>query len=68
LQVTAVRVREDAEVFVQALQAKGHPATLSDRGDDWYRVMVGPFASDADAKAYQKRLEEEGHQSIIRRR
>jgi cell division protein FtsN len=30
--------------------------------------MVGPFGSDSDAKAYQKRLEEEGHQSIVRRR
>jgi cell division protein FtsN len=68
LQISAVRVKADAEVYVQQLKAKGHPAILSDRGDGWYRVMVGPFSSDSDAKAYQKRLEQEGVQSLIRKR
>ncbi len=68
LQVLAVRVRPDAEVFLQQLKAKGHPATLSDRGDGWYRVMVGPFNSESEAKAYQPRLEKEGLESLIRKR
>lgn len=68
LQISAVRVKGDAEVYVQQLKAKGHPAVLSDRGDGWYRVMVGPFGSDSDAKAYQKHLEKEGVDSIVRRR
>jgi cell division protein FtsN len=67
LQISAVRVKGDAEVYVQQLKAKGHPALLSDRGDGWYRVMVGPFNSDSDAKDYQKRLEQEGVDSLIRR-
>lgn len=68
LQISAVRVRQDAEVFVQQLKAKGHPAILSDRGDGWYRVMVGPFSSESDAKAYQPRLEKDGLESLVRRR
>ncbi|MEX2303092.1 MAG: SPOR domain-containing protein [Bryobacterales bacterium] len=67
LQISAVRVKGDAEVYVQQLKAKGHPALLSDRGDGWYRVMVGPFNTDSDAKDYQKRLEQEGVDSLIRR-
>lgn len=67
LQISAVRVKGDAEVYVQQLKAKGHPALLSDRGDGWYRVMVGPFSSDSAAKDYQKRLEQEGVDSLIRR-
>lgn len=68
IQVLAVRVRPDAEVFLQQLKAKGHPATLSDQGDGWYRVMVGPFNSESEAKAYQPRLEKEGLESLIRKR
>ena len=68
LQISAVRVKADAEVYVQQLKAKGHPAILSDRGDGWYRVMVGPFNSETDAKNYQQRLEQEGVESLLRKR
>jgi DedD protein len=68
LQVSAVRVKRDAEVYVEQLRAKGHPAALSDQGDGWYRVLVGPFKSDAEAEAYQKRLREEGVDSLLRKR
>ena len=68
LQVSAVRVQRDAEVYVEQLRAKGHPAAVSDQGDGWYRVVVGPFPSAAEAEGYQKRLRADGVDSLLRRR
>jgi cell division protein FtsN len=69
IQVAAVRVKRDAEVYVEQLRAKGHPAALSDQGDGWYRVLVGPFNSVPDAEAYQDRLRADGvEKSMLRRR
>jgi len=68
LQISAVRVRRDAEVYVEQLRAKGHPAAVSDQGDGWFRVVVGPFNGDAEAQAYQGRLRQEGVDSLLRRR
>jgi cell division protein FtsN len=67
LQVSAVRVKKDADVYVEQLRAKGHPATVSDQGDGWYRVVVGPFKSTDEAEAYQKRLLAEGVKSLLRK-
>jgi cell division protein FtsN len=67
LQISAVRVRRDAEVYVEQLRAKGHPAAVSDQGDGWFRVVVGPFNSDAEAQSYQGRLRQEGVDSLLRR-
>jgi cell division protein FtsN len=69
IQVAAVQVQKDAEVLVQQLRAKGHPAALTDQGDGWYRVVVGPFNTPGDAEAYQKRLAADGMtKTMIRRR
>ncbi len=68
LQVSAVRVKRDAEVYVEQLRAKGHPAAVSDQGDGWYRVVVGPFNSVSEAETYQKRLLAEGVKSLLRKR
>lgn len=68
LQISAVRVRKDAEVFVEQLRAKGHPSALSDKGDGWFRVVVGPFNSDAEAESYQKLLRQQGMDSLLRKR
>jgi cell division protein FtsN len=68
LQISAVRVEKDAEAFVQQLRSKGHPASVSNRGDGWYRIIVGPFNDEAAASAYQKRLRADGVESLLRRR
>jgi cell division protein FtsN len=54
-------------VYVEQLRAKGHPAAVSDQGDGWFRVVVGPFNSDAEAQSYQGRLRQEGVDSLLRR-
>ena len=61
-------MKKDAEVYVEQLRAKGHPAAVSDQGDGWYRVVVGPFNSAAEAEAYQKRLLADGVKSLLRKR
>ena len=68
LQIAAIRVRKDAELYVQQLRSKGHPAAVSDQGDGWYRVLVGPFDNVDAAKNYQSRLRAEGIDSLLRKR
>jgi cell division protein FtsN len=63
-----VRVKKDAEVFIEQFKSKGHPAFLSDTGDGWFRVFVGPFRTSEEATAYQQRLKAEGFQSLVRKR
>jgi cell division protein FtsN len=66
LQIAAVRVRNDAEAYVGQLKGKGHAATLSDKGDGWFRVLVGPFDSAEAAKKYQEKLKQDGISSLMR--
>jgi cell division protein FtsN len=68
LQVAAVRVKDDAQLLVNKLQAKGYRVSLNDKANDgWYRVVVGPFKDEDSAKADQKRLSADGLNSLLRR-
>ncbi len=68
LQVAAIRVRSDAQMLVRQLKAKGYPTTLFERpGDEWHRVLVGPFNSESAAKESQKKLTADGLDSILRK-
>lgn len=68
IQVAALRVRSDAQLLVSKLQAKNYPVALySQSGDGWNRVIVGPFADDAAAKAAQTKLQADGLKTILRR-
>ncbi len=67
LQVAASRVRGDAQMMVEELQAKGYPVVLYDgAGDEWFRVLVGPFSDVEAAKTYRKKLKADGLDSILR--
>ena len=68
LQVAASRVRADAQMMVEELQAKGYPVVLYDgAGDEWFRVLVGPFSDVEAAKPYQEKLKADGLDSILRK-
>ena len=68
LQVAASRVRADARMMVEELQAKGYPVVLYDgAGDGWFRVLVGPFSDVEAAKPYQEQLKADGLDSILRK-
>jgi cell division protein FtsN len=67
VQVSAVRVPADADNVAANLREKGYPAHIeADRGDGWYRVLVGPFASREAAEESRNRLRSEGFSTILR--
>ncbi len=68
LQVAALRDAAAAQSLTDDLRAKGYPAASNRGHDGWYRVVVGSFGDPESAKTYQKRLNEEGHESFLRQR
>jgi len=68
LQVAALRVRADAQTLVNQLKTKGYPVALYDQGGDgWHRVVVGPFQSETAAKVFQKKLQDDGLEPMLRK-
>lgn len=67
LQIAAFREAGDADMLVDELTKKGHKAVVFNRGDEWRRVVIGPFPNVAAAKTYQQRLSGEGLESLLRR-
>jgi cell division septation protein DedD len=65
LQVSSFRTLAEADKFALQLRARGHKAYVTevhvaDRGT-WYRVRIGPFASQLTASAYRSSFEEREH-------
>jgi DedD protein len=74
LQVISYRTREEADVFAEALRARGHAAFVQtaevpERGT-YHRVRVGPFDSIRDAERYRSEFEaqERMNSFVVRRR
>jgi len=69
LQVAATRSQSDAMALADELQQKKFPSfVLAPTTDAFYRVQVGPYASEADADAAKHALDREGFkQAIIKR-
>jgi DedD protein len=67
LQVSSFRTQGEAQSFAEQLRARGHKAyvveaSVPGRGT-WYRVRVGPFATQHAAAAY--RVEFEGKEHVV---
>jgi len=65
LQVSSFRTLAEADKFALQLRARGHKAYVAevhvaDRGT-WYRVRIGPFASQLTASAYRSSFEAREH-------
>ena len=59
IQVAALRTQQDAERMKASLLLRGfqvNVSTIASNGITWYRVMVGPFASRAQAEETQSVL------------
>lgn len=61
LQVSSFRTREEADQFSVELRSRGHRAYVTSaevegRGT-WYRVRIGPFATQAEAARYRGEFE-----------
>ncbi|HQY64435.1 MAG: SPOR domain-containing protein [Myxococcales bacterium] len=65
LQVSSFRTREEGEAFAKQLRDRGHKAYVSEanvagRGT-WFRVRVGPFATQHQAAQYRTSFEDREH-------
>jgi cell division septation protein DedD len=63
VQVQATNQKEVADDLVKLLRAQGHAPLLSKvvrQGQVWYRVRVGAFANEEEAKAIVSRFRREG--------
>ena len=65
LQVSSFKTQSEAEQFAEQLRARGHKAytleaRVAGRGT-WWRVRVGPFASQHAAQAYRTTFEAKEH-------
>ncbi len=68
VQVAAVTKQEDAEALVNALRKKSYPVFLaSTTGDSFYRVQVGPFPDQNEARAMKDRLAADGYNAILKK-
>ena len=65
LQVSSFRTNEEATAFADQLRARGHKAYVIEakvpsRGT-WYRVRIGPFATQHAAASYRSTFEQKEH-------
>jgi len=68
LQLAALTRQSDAMALADALQQKKFPSfVVTPTTDNFYRVQVGPYASEADAEAAKRALDREGFKAIIKR-
>lgn len=74
LQVASYRTEQEAEIFAEALRARGHAAfvmqaEIPDRGT-YFRVRVGPFDTVGQAESYRATFEQEERMNtyVARRR
>ena len=75
LQVDSFRDRSEANALVAKLEKAGHSAFLvtvdnPERGGQWFRVRVGPFATKAEVWKYKRAFEEKERMAtfVVKRR
>jgi len=68
LQIAALRHQGDALALADALQQKRFPSfVVTPTTDAFYRVQVGPYASEAAAENAKRQLDHQGFKAIIKR-
>jgi DedD protein len=66
VQVAAISHKEDADLMVNALKAKGYPAAAYPESDKLLHIQVGPYGTRKDAEATRQRLTADGYQPILK--
>lgn len=67
VQVAAISHREDADLLLGALRARGYTvAARTEPQDKLFHIQVGPFASRKDADAMRQRLQADGYNAIVK--
>jgi len=68
LQLAALRRQSDALAMADALQQKRFPSfVVTPTTDSFYRVQVGPYATETEAEAAKRELDRQGFKAIIKR-
>jgi cell division septation protein DedD len=68
LQLAALRRQSDALALADELQQKRFPSfVLTPTADNFYRVQVGPYSTEAEAEAVKRQLDRHGFKAIIKR-
>ena len=68
LQVGALKSESDALALADALQKKSFPAfVVAPASDNFFRVQVGPYATQAAGDRARQSLEHEGFKAIFKR-
>lgn len=67
VQVAAVSRKDDADLLVGALRAKGYPvAERTEPQDKLIHIQVGPYATRTDAEAMREKLVLDGYNAIVK--
>jgi cell division septation protein DedD len=67
VQIAAVRLPQDANVLVAALEKRGyHVAVRNESQDALLHVQLGPFGSRAEANAMRARLLADGYNAVVK--
>jgi DedD protein len=67
VQVAAVSHKDDADLLVGALHAKGYDvAARNEPQDKLLHIQIGPFTSRKDADAMRQRLIDDGYNAIVK--
>lgn len=67
VQIAAVRLPQDANILVGALQQRGFTATIRHEGQDQLlHVQVGPFATRAQAYDMRSKLLADGYNAVVK--
>lgn len=67
VQIAAVRVPQDADVLISALQRHGYnPIVRSEPQDKLYHIQLGPFPSRAAANAMRSKLASDGYNGLVK--
>lgn len=66
VQIAAVRMQQDANVLVTALENRGYKVTIRREQDNLLHVQVGPFMTRTQAMAMRSRLLADGYNAIVK--
>jgi cell division septation protein DedD len=67
VRIAAVSHREDAELLVNSLRARGYLASAhTEPQDKFFHIQVGPFNNREDTDAAKQRLLADGYQPIVK--
>ncbi len=65
VQLAALSTQEDARALASALRKKGFAAEVRAAGAQ-YRVVTGPYTSQADAAANRDKLVDDGYMAVVK--